>query len=50
MLDEDFLDRVLPFDLQAAIGLSRQATLATRNTTDFEAAGLPLINPWNPDV
>ncbi len=73
MLEEDFLDRVLPYDLQAAICcaellasreqqgrsmpltdahiaaicLSHQATLATRNTKDFAGTGLRLINPWN---
>ncbi|MGI8869019.1 MAG: type II toxin-antitoxin system VapC family toxin [Mycobacteriales bacterium] len=30
----------------AAICLSRQATLATRNTGDFDATGIDLINPW----
>lgn len=31
----------------AAICASRGATLATRNTVDFEATGIALINPWN---
>jgi predicted nucleic acid-binding protein len=31
----------------AAICASREATLATRNTGDFEATGISLINPWN---
>jgi toxin FitB len=31
----------------AAIALSRGATLATRNTGDFEHCGITLINPWN---
>lgn len=30
----------------AAICQSYQASLATRNTKDFSALGLPLINPW----
>lgn len=30
----------------AAIALSRNATLATRNVRDFELCQLPLINPW----
>ncbi len=30
----------------AAICASRQATLATRNTADFEATGISLHNPW----
>jgi predicted nucleic acid-binding protein len=32
--------------LIAAIALALGATLATRNTVDFEGIGLPLINPW----
>lgn len=31
----------------AAICASRQATLATRNTADFEATDISLLNPWN---
>lgn len=31
----------------AAICASRGATLATRNTDDFEATGISLLNPWN---
>lgn len=31
----------------AAIALSIGATLATRNTADFEGVGLSLINPWD---
>ena len=40
--------RALPFldGLIAAIALSRNATLATRNVRDFELCQLPLINPW----
>ncbi len=30
----------------AAIAVSRKATLATRNTSDFEDCGLHLLNPW----
>lgn len=38
-----------PFDAQiAAIALSRNAALATRDTTDFVDLGLTLIDPWNP--
>ncbi len=32
----------------AAICATHQATLATRNTKDFEATGLSLVNPWTP--
>lgn len=32
----------------AAICACQQATLATRNTSDFEATGVKLINPWTP--
>jgi predicted nucleic acid-binding protein len=32
--------------LIAAIAKEYQATLVTRNTSDFEACGLKLINPW----
>jgi toxin FitB len=30
----------------AAIARSRGATLATRNTADFEDCGVRLVNPW----
>ncbi len=30
----------------AAICASRKATLATRDTSDFEATGVALVNPW----
>ncbi len=30
----------------AAIAHSHHATLATRNTKDFEACGIHLVNPW----
>lgn len=32
--------------LIAAIAKEYQASLATRNTSDFEACGIKLINPW----
>src|SRR5258708_36529589 len=32
----------------AAIVHSRDATLATRNTADFEDCGIRLVNPWQP--
>jgi toxin FitB len=39
--------RIREFDAQiAAIALANGATLATRNTSDFEHCGIPLINPW----
>lgn len=31
----------------AAIARSRGAALATRNITDFEACGIPVIDPWS---
>ncbi|MGG7535840.1 type II toxin-antitoxin system VapC family toxin [Rhizobium sp. 12,4] len=35
------------FDAQvAAITISRGASLATRNVSDFEGSGLQIINPW----
>lgn len=33
--------------LIASICQSRNATIATRNTSDFEDCGLKIINPWN---
>jgi toxin FitB len=33
--------------LIAAVCQSRNAMIATRNTTDFEDCGLAIINPWN---
>jgi predicted nucleic acid-binding protein len=32
----------------AATALVHGLTIATRNVRDFEAAGVPLINPWDP--
>lgn len=69
---EEFADRILPFDdeaapayaaitarraragrpisqsdaMIAAICRSRRATLATRNSPDFELCGIQLMNPW----
>ncbi len=38
---------IAEFDAQiAAIARSRRATLATRNTADFEGCGVRLVNPW----
>lgn len=35
------------FDAQiAAIALSRGASVATRNVSDFEGVGLAIVNPW----
>jgi toxin FitB len=31
----------------AAIALSRDATVATRDVSDFEGCGLRLVNPWD---
>lgn len=33
----------------AAIAHSRGATVATRNVRDFEATGIRVVNPWDPD-
>ena len=38
----------LPDAQIAAIALDEGATVATRNVRDFEAAGVPLVNPWKP--
>ena len=72
LLDEDFRDRILPFDRPAArayatiaaerraagrpisqfdcqiaaIARAREATVATRNTSDYEGCGIALIDPW----
>jgi predicted nucleic acid-binding protein len=38
---------VKPLDAQiAAIACTHNATLATRNTRDFEGCGIQLMNPW----
>ena len=34
--------------LIAATALVHGMTVVTRNTDDFEAVGVPLVNPWNP--
>jgi predicted nucleic acid-binding protein len=35
------------FDCQiAAIARAREATVATRNTSDYEGCGIALMNPW----
>jgi len=40
---------IAEFDAQiAAIARTHRAALATRNTTDFEACGVRLVNPWQP--
>lgn len=53
MFGEDFGGRILPFDETAAIAFSicytRQATLATRNVSDFEGCGIAIVNPWESD-
>ena len=73
ILDEDFRDRILPFDREAArayaaiaaerraagrpisqfdcqiaaIARAHAASVATRNTSDYEGCGIALIDPWN---
>ena len=73
MLDEDFRDRILPFDRDAAsayaviaatrraagrpisqfdcqiaaIARAHGASVATRNTSDYEGCGIALIDPWD---
>jgi len=72
MLDEDFRDRILPFDREAArayaaiaaerraagrpisqfdcqiaaIARAQGASVATRNTGDYEGCGVTVIDPW----
>lgn len=72
MLHEDFRDRILPFDREAArayaaiaaerraagrpisqfdcqiaaIARAQGASVATRNTGDYEGCGVELIDPW----
>jgi predicted nucleic acid-binding protein len=39
--------RISQFDAMiAAVSKSRRATLATRNTGDFEHCGVRIVNPW----
>lgn len=41
---------ITPFDAQiAAIARTAGATLATRNTADFDGCGIELSNPWESD-
>lgn len=73
MFEEDFAERILPFDSNAArvfpkIAAARRASgrpltqfdaqiasiarvhgaaVATRNTTDFDNCGVPVLNPWS---
>jgi hypothetical protein len=73
VLDEDFRDRILPFNREAAcayaaiaaerravgrpisqfdcqiaaIARAHSASVATRNTSDYEGAGVAVINPWD---
>jgi len=73
ILDEDFRDRVLPFDREAsrayaaiaaerraagrpisqfdcqiaAIARAHGASVATRNTGDYEGCGVEVIDPWD---
>ena len=73
ILEEDFRDRILPFDRQAAstyaaiaavrraaghpisqfdcqiaaIARAHGASVATRNTGDFEGCGVQLMDPWS---
>lgn len=73
ILEEDFRDRILPFDRQAAsayaaiaaerralgrpisqfdcqiaaIARAHGASVATRNTSDYESCGVGLLNPWD---
>jgi len=71
-IDEDFRDRILPFDREAArayaviaaerraagrpisqfdcqiaaIARAHRASVATRNTGDYEGCGVAVIDPW----
>jgi len=73
MLDEDFRDRILPFNREAAcayaaiaaerraagrpirqfdcqidaIARAHGASVATRNTGDYESCGIAVIDPWD---
>ena len=72
ILEEDFRDRILPFDRRAAgayaaiaaerrtrgrpisqfdcqiaaIARAHGASVATRNTSDYEGCGIEVLNPW----
>lgn len=74
ILEEDFRDRILPFDRAAAsayaaiaakrraagrpisqfdcqiaaIARAHEASVATRNTGDYEGCGIDVIDPWLP--
>jgi predicted nucleic acid-binding protein len=50
LLNYDLQGRVEPFDAIAAICRKLDASLATRNTKDFEHIGLKLIDPWDARV
>lgn len=39
----------LPDSLIAGTATTRNCTIATRNTRDFDGLGVPLINPWHDD-
>jgi predicted nucleic acid-binding protein len=43
--------RTLPVvdGLLLATALRHELTVVTRNVSDFEAWGVPVLNPWNPD-
>lgn len=73
ILEEDFRDRILPFDRPAAsayaaiaaerralgrpisqfdcqiaaIARAHGASVATRNTSDYESCGVDMLNPWD---
>jgi predicted nucleic acid-binding protein len=36
--------------LIAATAKVHHLTLATRNTADFQACGIDLVNPWQPEA
>ena len=60
ILEEDFRDRILPFDRAAgrpisefdcqiaAIARAHEAAVATRNTGDYQGCGIEVIDPWLP--
>ena len=47
MLEEDFENRVVPFDTAAAKAAARKATIATRNVRHFEQLNLDVTDPWS---